>query len=821
MVNVKKIGAIATGALFIGATFGMASAAVTVPSGIASKLASGGVAKADLVVGADAPGKTADTEAAKEIQDAVKANLVGTVGGDISLTFGSQRMHDGADGNDNFNATTLSSTNESRLLHVWNTIPSLRYDGNSDGDLKDSPEDYTIYEDIYLIDSSAGDLQLTYQPDMDATYSRGNGLASGIETAHNGEVINIKGTKYVLTDNATTDGDFEIGPAITKNLGTAALDPDNAAVVTGTLKMLYDGTNLRLYDGKSLLDTVDVSSVGTNVKKLSSTEKTSDEFGPYDVYVVNQSTAAVKVAMVEKSQKFKVSDGEEGVLGYSSVKVGNTDFTTLNVTFMSDVQTMVKGDQVDLPDTYYQLKYTTAKSFDILRKKDSAITSGATVKSTVAPGKDFMGTGDKITMTVVGSDVQINFGSNNLHDSSGSEDMFVQVTLNSTYESKLMDDEVNGALFNSTNVLRYDGNSDGDLKDSPEDYTIYNDMYTVDASNGDVQLAFRPTLDATYKLYGNMYIEDANAGEVVLIKGSKYVLTDVDESDQDIEVGPAIVKTLGSSAVDPDNAAVVTGTLKMLYGNDGALKMYDGNSLLDSVSLNGTGVPKKLSSTEKTSDEYAPYDVYVINTTATAAWVSMVEKSQKFKITNDEEGILGYSKVKITDSDFTTNNVTFLSDVISMVKGDNVDVPDTYYQLKFTTAKGFDILRKKTSTISSGTKLKGSRAPGKDFLATTTTTVTVSTTGGAGESVPDIKVVDESTADTTGMNVVLIGGPVANTLTAELVENGKSKVNWYDSEGDIEVVSSAFTSGKYGIIVAGKERAQTADAAKALADSLA
>ena len=345
----------------------------------------------------------------------------------------------------------------------------------------------------------------------------------------------------------------------------------------------------------------------------------------------------------------------------------------------------------------------------------------------------------------------------------------------------------------------------------------------MDSSAGDVQLAYQTQRHSTYTVDGSI-IEDANAGEVVTIKGTKYVLTEVDESDQDIEVGPAIVKTLSHSTVDPDNAAVVTGTLKMLYNaTTEALYMYDGNSLLDIVDLTGKTQPYKLTSTDKTSDEYAPYDVYAINWTAGtgAVKVSMVEKSQKFKITTGEEGVLGYSVVKIRDSDFTTLNITFLSDTISMVKGDNVDVPDTYYQLKFTTSKGFDILRKKESTISSGTKVKSTKTPGKDFLITSpSTTITISTTGGAGESVPDIKIVDESTADTSGKNVVLIGGPVANTLTSDLVENGKSTVDWYASEGDIEVVSSAFTSGKYAIIVAGMERAHTADAAKALADSL-
>ncbi len=227
----------------------------------------------------------------------------------------------------------------------------------------------------------------------------------------------------------------------------------------------------------------------------------------------------------------------------------------------------------------------------------------------------------------------------------------------------------------------------------------------------------------------------------------------------------------------------------------------------------------KLTSSDKQSAEYAPYDVYVINASSTEAKIAMVEKSQKFEISNDEEGVLGYSKAKINDADWANDSVYFLSDTISMVKGDQVDVPDTYYQLKYTTAKVFDILRKKTSTVSSGTTLKSNIAPGKDFILTNNK-ITVTTTGGATSTAgPELDITDEDAADDS-MNLVLIGGPVANTMTATLVENGKSEIIWEDTDGDIEVIPSAFKSGKYGIIVAGKDRAATADAAKTLAADL-
>lgn len=53
------------------------------------------------------------------------------------------------------------------------------------------------------------------------------------------------------------------------------------------------------------------------------------------------------------------------------------------------------------------------------------------------------------------------------------------------------------------------------------------------------------------------------------------------------------------------------------------------------------------------------------------------------------------------------------------------------------------------------------------------------------------------------MNLVLLGGPVANKLTAELVTGTKSK-----SAGDIEVVADAYTKGKAATKAAADELAK-------------
>ena len=69
-------------------------------------------------------------------------------------------------------------------------------------------------------------------------------------------------------------------------------------------------------------------------------------------------------------------------------------------------------------------------------------------------------------------------------------------------------------------------------------------------------------------------------------------------------------------------------------------------------------------------------------------------------------------------------------------------------------------------------------------------------------------------------NLILVGGPVANAVTAYLVEQGLSTVDWENSEGDLEYIEDAF--GTYDVlIVAGKDRYATREAAKELMQYLA
>ncbi|MBO8173735.1 MAG: S-layer protein [Thermococcus sp.] len=68
-------------------------------------------------------------------------------------------------------------------------------------------------------------------------------------------------------------------------------------------------------------------------------------------------------------------------------------------------------------------------------------------------------------------------------------------------------------------------------------------------------------------------------------------------------------------------------------------------------------------------------------------------------------------------------------------------------------------------------------------------------------------------------NLILVGGPVANAITKYLVDNGYSTVDWYNSAGDIEYIEDF--NGFGVLIVAGKDRYATREAAKQLMEYLA
>jgi len=79
---------------------------------------------------------------------------------------------------------------------------------------------------------------------------------------------------------------------------------------------------------------------------------------------------------------------------------------------------------------------------------------------------------------------------------------------------------------------------------------------------------------------------------------------------------------------------------------------------------------------------------------------------------------------------------------------------------------------------------------------------------------------DEVDLNAVDSNLILVGGPVANAITKYLVDQGLSTVDWENSDGEFEYLEDVF--GEYDVlIVAGKDRYATREAAKELMQYLA
>ena len=69
-------------------------------------------------------------------------------------------------------------------------------------------------------------------------------------------------------------------------------------------------------------------------------------------------------------------------------------------------------------------------------------------------------------------------------------------------------------------------------------------------------------------------------------------------------------------------------------------------------------------------------------------------------------------------------------------------------------------------------------------------------------------------------NLVLIGGPVYNSIVSDLTTMGASTVDWYSSPGEWEWIADPFGRGYDVLIVAGANREETRLAAQQLVSQL-
>ncbi len=310
-------------------------------------------------------------------------------------------------------------------------------------------------------------------------------------------------------------------------------------------------------------------------------------------------------------------------------------------------------------------------------------------------------------------------------------------------------------------------------------------------------------------------------GRVYDIGGKKYAVVSTNGEDE-VSLAPAILrKTKARSELDKDFGAPLVGDIKFTYVSDGTIRtlyfLKDGNIIgfVDSTQLSGARgeIPEEL-----LPELLTPYRLFVDMSSDTLVLV-MVKREDVFTITSGEEDVLGYDRVYVgvssAPADFSypgKAGIYFMGKVAELVEGEETPVPEaSSYAFDFNEDWELQVRGISKATVASGTLMKKKKY---GFLKKDVRVSTVSTL-----PMPSLEIVTEQEANKS-MNLVLIGGPEANELVNELVMSGMSTVDWYSSEGDIEVIENAFGTGSYAVIVAGKDREATRKAAKMLAELL-
>jgi hypothetical protein len=796
MVSLKKIGAIATGALFIGATVGLASA-VSVPSDFSpDMLAKNGEAKAQLVVGKDAPGKDADTASAEVIKDAVAEKLkVSGVDGDIKIEWASSDLNsDGNSTNDNADVSVSDYTAGNASVTLW-------FDADGDG----SPEyddDYKLYNIVYY-EEGGKSVDVTFAYRLKATEKE-------VLKYVDGSTAKIRDKQYFVSKIDTDADTIKMG-IISKKTIPKSSDLSNKITIEGKEVAFYSynsTTNLAgiWIDGSLYYYNFTGKAVGDWVT-ADKDDKVKDIFsGDFLVARAVDDNSAITIGYVDPDATVTFEDGDEGVLGYAKVKAPSDITSTSNVIFEFRSSTLTVEDEeiVEVPDTLYTVEYDDDNNLLKIRtSEETTVSSGSKLRSGKKPYKEFLK--ETITVTAVGEDLRIEWGSKDL-DSDSVDDPGADQTIT---------DYASGNSSTNSVKLYFDEDGDG----SPEyddDYLLYDFMYYEEGGKSvDVTFAYR--LKATEKAV----VTDVNGG-AAKIRGKEYFVSKIDTDADTIKMGIISKKTIPKSS-DLSNKITIEGKEVAFYSYNSTTNLagiwIDGSLYYYNFTGKAVGDWVTADKDDKVKDIFSG-DFLVARAVDdnSAITIGYVDPDATVTFEDGDEGVLGYAKVKAPSDITSTSNVIFefRSSTLTVEDEEIVEVPDTLYTVEYDDDN--NLLKIRTSeetTVSSGSKLRSGKKPYKEFLKET---ITVTAVGGE-EKAPELEIVDEDTAN-KDMNLVLIGGPVANKLTASLVEAGKSTVNWETSDGDIEVIADAFASGKYAIIVAGKTRTETRAAAEALAAAL-
>ncbi len=386
----------------------------------------------------------------------------------------------------------------------------------------------------------------------------------------------------------------------------------------------------------------------------------------------------------------------------------------------------------------------------------------------------------------------------------------------SNISSNIVGYQTGGTYLQQTNTsekygIKYDATGDGDVKDS-DDYVVYNEIKIEDAELSDI------TIKPIMRVGNASYLKN----RVFKLKGQKYLMTGFTDDENKIDLVPVSQKNVVnatntgdiiSSAVTIPGTDLKIGLTDYLSGSPSAkFAIIEGGAITGYIVRDSSSSPAL--STTKDQELIDGYYIYPTKLEPTYVQLTIGKTADKFSISDGDTDVLGYAKAVVDDDDgwaaSDSNEVRFEDSSITIEDDSKAVLGATNVYLKYDKDRKLDLVTMKSKTATSGSKLKSSSSPWNDFLNIDISSVSVS--GGTTEAVQlsTLKDTAVTASDKSDYNLVLVGGPVANVLTAELLTAT-------GATGTVEVVSDAFATGKYAIVVAGATRTETATAATALA----
>ncbi|MFQ5974886.1 MAG: hypothetical protein ACE5J5_01030 [Candidatus Hydrothermarchaeales archaeon] len=734
----------------------------------------------------------------------------------------------------------------------------IRYDATGNGKVDDS-DDYAVYNDLKFDDRTL--TELVVKPVMRV------GNASYMKN----KVFKLKGQKYLMKDFKDAEDLVELVPVSQKSVVNATTTGDiisSSVTIPGTdikigltdYRVDTNSAKFAIIEGGAITE-YKIRDSTTSPALATSTD--AELIDGYYIYPTTISATYIELSIGKKADKFGISDGDTDVLGYAKAVVDDDDGFTGgaddNEFRLEDgAITIAKDSKEVLGATNVYAKYTKDKEFDLVTKNSKTATSGSKLKATTDPWDDFLnididsvtGVGNSITFVYDGQDIDNDdrvtdtndvattatastWAEKWLSNLSNTVDIGEQLgCINSTYMGIIgnttelnytADNQKQSGYMQATNAtekcgIRYDATGNGKVDDS-DDYAVYNDLKFDDRTL--TELVVKPVM----RVGNASYMKN----KVFKLKGQKYLMKDFKDAEDLVELVPVSQKSVVNATTTGDiisSSVTIPGTdIKIgltdyrVDTNSAKFAIIEGGAITEYKIRDSTTSPALATSTD--AELIDGYYIYPTTISATYIELSIGKKADKFGISDGDTDVLGYAKAVVDDDDGFTggaddNEFRLEDGAITIAKDSKEVLGATNVYAKYTKDKEFDLVTKNSKTATSGSKLKATTDPWDDFLSIDIDSATV--TGGTTEAVQLSTVKDTAvtSTDKSNFNLVLVGGPVANVLSAELVTAGKTT----GDTGTVEVVSDAFSAGKYAIVVAGKTRVETASAASALAGML-